>query len=110
MKLAVLVLIVAVSLQPQEILSQTPPKVTHSAKPEYTREALDAKLEGVVILSCVVGADGVVSDIDVRRGLGMGLDEKAVECLRKWRFKPAMNHGEPVPAKTTIEINFRLPH
>src|SRR5580698_901948 len=110
MKLAVLVLIAAASLQPQEIPTQTPQKVTHSVKPEYTREARDAKLEGVVTLSCVVGADGVVSDIDVRHGLVMGLDEKAVECLRKWRFKPATNHGEPVPAKTTIEMNFRLPH
>jgi periplasmic protein TonB len=50
-----------------------------------------------------------VTEIKVTRGLGKGLDEKAVECLRKWRFSPATRHGEPVPAKATVEIVFRLP-
>ena len=60
-------------------------------------------------LSAVIAADGAVTEIKVIRGLGHGLDEKAVECLRKWTFTPATRHGEPVPAKTTVEINFRLP-
>jgi len=58
---------------------------------EYTNEALAAKIEGDVILSLMVGPDDVPSDIKVVRGLGMGLDEKAVECLQPWRFKPATN-------------------
>jgi protein TonB len=65
-----------------------------AADPEYTPEALAAKLRGTV---------------KVARGLGNGLDEKAVECLQKWRFKPGMRNGEPVPVKATIEVNFRLP-
>ncbi len=61
------------------------PKVIHAARPEYTAEAKDAKLEGAVILTVVVGVDGVPSDMKVLRGLGKGLDEKAVECVAKWR-------------------------
>lgn len=109
MKLAGLLLIAAACLQAQEILHVTDLKVTHAVPPEYTQEALDAKIQGVVTVSLVVGADGAISEIKVTRGLGKGLDEKAVECLRKWSFTPATRHGEPVPAKATVEINFRLP-
>jgi protein TonB len=96
-------------LQSQEIPHSTPPKVTRSAQPEYTQEAAEAKLHGVVMLSLVVDVDGTPSAIELVRGLGKGLDEKAVECLRKWRFTPATRHGEPIPAKATVEIVFRLP-
>jgi protein TonB len=48
------------------------------------------------------------SEIKVVRGLGSGLDEKAVECLQQWRFTPAMRNGEPVPEKASVEINFRI--
>jgi TonB family protein len=93
MKLAGLLLIAAASLQAQEILHETALKVTHSVPPGYTQEALDAKTQGVVTLSAVVAADGAVTEIKVTRGLGKGLDEKAVECLRKWSFSPATRHG-----------------
>jgi len=110
MKLAALVLIASVaSLQAQEISHTTPPKVIHQAEPEYTQEALRAKLEGVVVVSALAGVDGILSEIRVVRGLDKGLDEKAVECVRQWRFKPGTSHGEPVPAKVTIEVTFRLP-
>jgi protein TonB len=109
MKLAILLLIAAVSLHPQELSHTTSPTLVHKVEPHYTKEALDAKLQGEVRLSFVVGSDGIPSDIKVVRALGMGLDEKAVECLQQWRFRPATNHGEPVDQKATLEVEFRLP-
>lgn len=107
MKLAALFLIAAAAVaQPG---GTTAPKVIRTAQPEYTAEARDAKLEGAVILSTTVGVDGVPADMKVIRGLGKGLDEKAIECVAKWRFKPGSNYfGEPSPTKVTIEVNFRL--
>jgi TonB family protein len=93
----------------QEISHSTPPMVIHKAEPEYTEEAREANLEGIVILSAVVGADGVPSDIKLVRGLGKGLDQKAIECLASWRFKPATLHGEPAPPKVSVDMTFRLP-
>jgi len=106
---ALLLFAAAVLLHSQEISHTTPPVVIHRAEPEYTQEALDAKLEGTAILALVIGADGVPSEIKVSRSLGKGLDEKAIECLKLWRFKPATSHGEPISTKATMEMNFRLP-
>lgn len=109
MKFVILLLIAVVSLRSQEISHTTEPRLIHKgAEPQYTKEARAAKIEGEVTLSSVIGADGVPSEIKVVRGLGMGLDEKAVECLQQWRFKPATSHGEPVPGKVRVGINFRL--
>ncbi len=109
MKSLVLLLLAAVTLLPQEISHYTGPKVIHKADPEYTPEALEAKLTGEVILSMVIDTEGNPTEIKLVKGLGKGLDEKAVECVQKWRFKPATRNGEPVSVKATIEINFRLP-
>lgn len=110
MKLAILLLIAVVSLRSQETSRPTEPKPIRTAVPQYTQEALAAKLQGDVILTSVIGPDGVPSEIKLFRGLGMGLDEKAVECLQQWRFKPAVNYfWEPVAAKVTVMMNFRLP-
>lgn len=110
MRLAVLLLTTfAITLQPQEVSRSTPPRVIHKVDPMYTQEALDAKLEGTVVLGCTVGTDGVPTDISVRRRLAKGLDEKAVECSQAWRFKPGTHDGEPIPVHATVEINFRLP-
>jgi periplasmic protein TonB len=110
MTLAILLLTAVVTLQPQETSHTTEPKPIQTVTPQYTKEALAAKIEGDVILSLMVGPDGVPSDIKLVRGLGMGLDEKAVECLQQWRFKPPTNYfGEPVSAKATVVANFRLP-
>ena len=87
----------------------SPPRVIHRVDVEYTSEALDAKLQGTVVLSAVVGIDDAPAEIKVVRGLGKGLDERAVECLRQWRFAPGLNHGESIPMKVIIEMNFRLP-
>lgn len=88
----------------------SPPSVVQRTNPEYTTEALEAKLQGVVVLATIVTAEGIPSEIKVVRGLGMGLDEKAIECLRQWRFTPGTRMGEPIPVRAQIEIRFRLPH
>jgi protein TonB len=85
------------------------PKLIKRVAPEYTPEALDAKLEGSVHLSAMIGTDGIPSDIEVTKSLGKGLDEKAIECLKKWRFSPAIRNGEPVPVASQVAIEFELP-
>lgn len=112
MRLAFLLLTAAVAiLQPQTFPSPntSPPKVVGKVDPEYTKEARDSKLQGTVILATVIRTDGTPSEIKVVRGLGQGLDEKAAECLQKWRFKPGTRDGEQVAVKATVEITFRLP-
>jgi TonB family protein len=112
MRLASLLLVAAVAtLRPQtaDAARVTPPGVIQKADPEYTKEAIEAKLEGFVVLAATIGIDGTAAEIRVVRGLGQGLDEKAVECLQKWRFEPGTRDGEPVPVKATIEIRFHLP-
>jgi protein TonB len=85
------------------------PSVIQKADPEYTQEALDAKLEGAVLLNLKVEEDGTPSNIKVVRGLGKGLDERAVECVRKWRFKARTRFGKPIISYATIQIIFHLP-
>jgi TonB family protein len=109
MRLAILLVIAVVSLRSQEISHNTQPRLIHKVDPQYTKEALDAKLQGTVALDAVIGIDGIPSDIKVVRALGMGLEEKAIECLRQWRFSPGSSHGEPIPVKVRVEINFRIP-
>ena len=107
---ALLMFMAAGALQAQYPRS-TPPRVIHKVEPEYTKEALEAKVQGVVIVTILVQEDGTPSDIKVVRGLGSGLDEKAVECVQQWRFTPRVSAlGEPTPVKATIEVNFRLPN
>jgi protein TonB len=66
------------------------------------------KHQGIVVLSLVVDAQGHTRDIRVARSLGMGLDEKAIEAVRKWKFSPGSSNGVPVPMQVNIEVNFRL--
>ncbi len=84
------------------------PHVLYDPEPEYSEEARKAKFQGTVVLWVVVGPDGKVRDIKVSRSLGMGLDEKAVEAVRRWKFDPAKKDGQPVPVQVSIEVNFRL--
>jgi protein TonB len=86
-----------------------PPKVIQQSEPEYTKEALEAKYERFVMLTAMITVDGIASEIKVVKGLGVGLDEKAIECLQTWRFTPAMRNGEQTPVKATVEIRFKLP-
>jgi periplasmic protein TonB len=77
-------------------------------EPEYSEEARKAKWSGAVLLQLVVDENGVPKDIKVVRSLGMGLDQKAIEAVQKWRFKPGLKDGKPVPVSANIEVNFRL--
>jgi TonB family protein len=112
--LAILALVMAASLQCQAGFPDGPdgfrgPAVVRMVQPQYTKEALKARVEGMVVLDTQVGVDGQASEIKVVRGLGHGLDQKAVECLKKWRFCPRMKWRAPVAAHASVEIEFRLP-
>jgi TonB family protein len=85
-----------------------PPAVIQKSSPEYTEQARRAGIEGTVLLRVEIGTDGRAHGIHVIRGLGFGLDTKAVESVRQWRFQPATRDGIPVPAPATIEVNFKL--
>lgn len=84
------------------------PKVLHKVDPDYTEEAKAAGIDGTVLLSVVVGADGQARAITVVRALDAGLDLKAIEAVEKWHFQPGTKDGEPVPVRAQIEITFRL--
>jgi TonB family protein len=84
------------------------PSVLSKVEPEYSEEARKAKWQGTVILQLVVNERGLPQQMKVVRSLGLGLDQKAIEAVAKWRFKPGMKDGKPVPVIATIEVNFRL--
>lgn len=84
------------------------PKALYAPDPEYSEEARKAKYQGTVVLWMVVGADGRPQQIRIQRALGMGLDEKAIEAVRQWKFEPAKLNGQSVPVQINVEVNFRL--
>jgi TonB family protein len=84
------------------------PIVIYKKDPGYTEEARKGNLWGTVVLQIVVGADGLPHNMRVVRRLGMGLDEKAVEAVSVWRFRPGVKQGNSVAVMATVEVNFRL--
>ena len=84
------------------------PTVISKVDPEYSEEARKAKYSGAVLLAIIVDTEGRARDIHVVKSLGMGLDEKAIEAVEKWKFKPGMKGGSAVNVRATIEVNFRL--
>jgi len=86
----------------------TAPVVLYKTDPEYSEEARKAKYMGTVVLELVVDANGKPRDLHVTRSLGLGLDEKAIEAVEKWKFRPGQKDGHPVATHATIEVNFRL--
>ena len=84
------------------------PRVLYQPDPEYSEEARKAKYEGTVVLGLIVGPDGRPHDIRVSRSLGLGLDEKAVEAVRLWKFEPARKNGQAVSVQINVEVEFRL--
>lgn len=84
------------------------PSVLFKVEPEYSEEARKAKFQGTVVLAIIVDPSGKARDIRVLRPLGLGLDEKAIEAVMKWRFKPGYKDGAAVPVQATVEVNFRL--
>ena len=86
----------------------TAPALLYKVEPEYSEEARKAKYQGTVILYVEVSPDGRAVNPRVVRSLGLGLDEKAIEAVRKWKFRPGYKDGHPVTVAATIEVNFRL--
>jgi TonB family protein len=84
------------------------PRAIYSPEPEFSEEARKTKHQGEVILLATIGADGRPRNLTVVRSLGMGLDEKAVETVRTWRFDPAKKDGRPVAVQMNIIVNFNL--
>jgi TonB family protein len=84
------------------------PTLLFKVEPEYSEEARKAKFQGTVVLYVVVDEKGMPQQLRVLRPLGLGLDEKAIEAVQKWRFKPGVKDGKAVAVAATIEVNFRL--
>jgi TonB family protein len=85
------------------------PRCGYCPDPQYTDEAREAKLQGTVTLQVLVGADGRASQIRIARGIGLGLDDRAVQSVRGWKFIPARDAARrAVPAWVTVEAVFRL--
>lgn len=84
------------------------PQLIYSVDPEFSDEARRAKYQGVCVVSLIVDTQGNPQRVGVVRHLGMGLDEKAVEAAKQYKFKPAMLGGKPVPVEIYVEVNFRI--
>jgi len=86
----------------------TPPRTVYAPEPIYSEKARKAKYEGICTLGLIVEKDGHPSHIRVLKGLGMGLDENAIEAVKSWKFEPAMKDGQPVRVEIAVEVNFHL--
>lgn len=86
----------------------TPPKAIYAPDPDFSEQARKSKYQGTVVLWLVVGADGLPRDVRIQRSLGMGLDEKAMEAIRKWKFEPGRKDGIPVAVAVNVEVHFQL--
>jgi periplasmic protein TonB len=86
----------------------SPPRPIYQPEPEFSEEARKAKYQGTCTLGLIVGTDGRPSNIRVLSSLGMGLDEKAIEAVKNWKFEPAMKDGHPVRVEIAVEVDFHL--
>jgi periplasmic protein TonB len=86
----------------------SPPELVREVKPEYTEDARRGGIEGDVELEIVVRSDGSVGDVKVLRGLGGGLDRRAIDAVRQWRFTPAKRFGRPVDVLVEVAVEFKL--
>jgi len=84
------------------------PQVVHSVMPDFTDEARRANYEGTVSIQIIVDTKGIPQDIRVIRHLSMGLDQKAMDAVRQYQFKPAIYQGHPVPVQVVIDVAFHL--
>jgi periplasmic protein TonB len=92
----------------RSLLGVTAPVVVYRVDPEYSEEARKAKHQGTVVVTVEIDQTGKPSNLRVLRALGLGLDQRALEAVAKWRFRPARKDGRAVPFPATIEVNFRL--
>ena len=79
----------------------------YKVEPDYSTEARQAKYQGSVVLTVDVDINGIVTHIHVQRSLGLGLDEKAIEAVKRWRFKPGTKNGQPTAMQTQVNVDFR---
>ena len=86
----------------------TKPLLIFQVEPEFSEEARKAKYQGTVVLAIEVDRAGHPANIRVLRGLGMGLDERAIQAVAQWRFRPGLQNGKPVVTAAIVEVNFRL--
>ena len=86
----------------------TAPSIEREVRPDYTDEGRRRAIEGDVVLEIVVRADGGVGSVKVLQGLGAGLDQRAVDAVRQWRFNPAKRYGTPVDVMVEVSVEFRL--
>jgi TonB family protein len=84
------------------------PQLIFAPDPEFSDEARRAKFQGICVVSLIVDPQGNPQRVQVVRHLGMGLDEKAVDAVKQYRFKPATLQGKPVPVEVNIEVTFRI--
>ncbi len=84
------------------------PVEIYRIEPEFSEEARKAKIGGDMLINPWVDRSGRVTHVSVVRGLGIGLDEKAIEAVRQFRFKPAMENGKPVTVEINIDVNFQI--
>jgi len=84
------------------------PVIIYEPEPEYTAEAKKAKFSGFVTVSIIVDKNGIPQNVHVTRGVGLGLDEKAVEAVKQYKFKPATENGKPVAVYLNVEVNFEI--
>jgi TonB family protein len=86
----------------------TAPSILREVKPDYTEEGRRRNLEGDVVLEIVVRSDGSVGSVKLLQGLGAGLDQRATEAVRQWRFSPAKRYGTPVDVIVEVAMEFKL--
>jgi TonB family protein len=84
------------------------PQVIQSVQPDFTEEARQANFQGNVAIQLIVDAQGNPQDIRVTRHLGMGLEQKAIDAVRQYKFRPAMYQGHPVAVQIVIDVDFHL--
>src|SRR5947207_2945435 len=93
---------------PRERNYDKPPALVRKVEPVYSDEARLARFEGRALLEAVIDVTGAPTAIKVLSPVGMGLDQKAIECVQMWQFKPGLKNGSPVPVTVSIEVNFRM--
>jgi protein TonB len=84
------------------------PQLIFKVDPEFSEEARKAKFMGIVLVNLVVDQNGLPQNVHLVRGVGMGLDEKAIEAVKQYRFKPARENGKPVAVQLNVEVNFQI--
>jgi TonB family protein len=88
--------------------TDTPPRAIYSTEVEYTDEARQAKFEGSCLVSMIINPDGTPSNVVVTKKIGMGMDERIVETIGKWKFEPGRHSGKPVMSHLDLTLTFKL--